>query len=41
MIKNTLTDKSGNPENHKKIISTVRKLFIYVSIIGKDLVRAF
>ena len=41
MIKNALPDKSGNPENHKKIISTVRKLLYNVSIVGKDLVRVF
>ena len=27
VIKNTLPDKSGNPESLKKIMATVRKIF--------------
>ena len=41
MIKNTLPDKSGNPESFEKESQQSESFSANVSIVGKDLLMAF
>ena len=41
MIKNTFSDKSGNPENLKKSSQQFKSFSTNVLIVGEDLLRAF
>ena len=41
MIKNTLSDKSGNPESIEKQSQQFESFSTNVSIVGEDLLRAF
>ena len=41
MIKNTLPDKSGNPERLKKISQQFKSISNNVPIVGEDLLRVF
>ena len=41
MIKNTLPEKSGNPESHKKKSRQFESSLTNMPMVGKDLLRAF
>ena len=41
MIKNTLLDKSRNPESLEKQLQYFESFLTNVSIVGEDLLRAF
>ena len=41
MIKNTLLDKSGIPENLKKQLEQFKSFSTAASMVGEDLLRAF
>ena len=41
MIKNTLPDKSGNPEIFKKQLQQFESFSVKVHMVGEDLLRVF